>query len=1064
MTEERTGRGPEDVRLAAFIAPPDDARPHVWWHWMDGNIDADGVERDLRWLHRTGVRGVHLFEGGMGGPRFVDPPVRPGDARWREAIDRAGRVAAELGMELAVATSSGWSAAGAPWVRPEDAMQKVVWAQTEAEGGTDLDLTLPPLPAVAGPYLDHPRWGAEPRPVHARDWRVIAVPADPARDPLRPAHVTASAPVPDPGVLLDGAAGSALTLPRDPDRTSEAWIEYRFDEPVTVRAMTTGTPGPQGFGAAAPPALTLLAATEDDDWREVIRLDPDPFPVRTVSLAPVTARAFRLVLRARSAAEALPPQGAGLRLPPVLRPLDAFTVTAFELFATGRVHEAQAKAGFGILPDYDAVPTPRSADAGAVALSEVHDLTRFRDGDRLRWPAAPAGRWRILRLGGSPTGKTNGPALPDVTGLEVDKLDGARVRAYLERHLADFGAEGVSALLSDSIESGAQNWTDEIAAHFAERRGYDPTPWLAGLTGLVVGDAARTDTFLHDYRATIAELLAEEYYGTLAACAHERGLTSYAEALEDKRPQLGDDLAMRARADVPMGAMWCFDPADGPAPTYVADLKGAASVAHVWGRRHVGAEAFTAFTTPWSFSPRRLKHVADLQLTLGVTRFCIHTSPHQPMAAVPPGVSLAPFLGQAFTVHETWSSMAGPWIDYLARCAAMLGTGEPDTDVAVFIGEEGPVTGLYGTRPDTTVPAGYDFDYVDLEALEDALRVLPDGRLRARGASYRMLVLAGASGRLSVRALRRIHALARDGAVVVGRRPAGPRSLADDPAEHARLCNALWGDGTTPALALEMPVADALHRLGIAPSLDVDGPPVRWVARRDGGGQLVFIANPDAGELQVRVRPRMRGPLEAWDPVAVTRAPVVRDADGWITLQLAPFGSVFLVAATAASPAASPATEVSLPRSGPWTLSLPGAEDHVFPADPTHWHDLSPAARGFAGIGEYRTTFRLDAPARRARVRFGDVADIAEVTVNGVACGVAWTAPFEAEVGHALRTGENELVVRVATPWRNRLIAEAATPSGAVPAAYAGVYLPDAEPMPAGLGGPIFLCLSDTEA
>ena len=57
------------------------------------------------------------------------------------------------------------------------------------------------------------------------------------------------------------------------------------------------------------------------------------------------------------------------------------------------------------------------------------------------------------------------------------------------------------------------------------------------------------------YRRTIADLLAGEYYGTVATEAHARGLTYYTEALEDHRPQLGDDLTMRSSADVPMGAM-----------------------------------------------------------------------------------------------------------------------------------------------------------------------------------------------------------------------------------------------------------------------------------------------------------------------------------------------------------------------------------------------------------------------------------------------------------------------------------------------------------------------------
>ena len=241
--------------------------------------------------------------------------------------------------------------------------------------------------------------------------------------------------------------------------------------------------------------------------------------------------------------------------------------------------------------------------------------------------------------------------------------------------------------------------------------------------------------------------------------------------------------------------MWLFDAGTGrPEPTYLADLKGASSVAHVYGKPFTGAESMTAFHRPWSYTPRRLKHIADLELALGVTRFCIHTSPHQPTQVPPPGIGLAPFLGQAFIRTEPWAELAGPWIDYLARCSWLLNQGVPAVDVAVFIGEEAPVTSLFGAEPDRSVPAGFDFDYVDLDALEQRIRVV-DGDLAAGETRYRLLYLGGSSSRMTVRALRRLPALVADGATVVGRRPVGSPSLADDDAEHARLCDRLWSGG-----------------------------------------------------------------------------------------------------------------------------------------------------------------------------------------------------------------------------------------------------------------------------
>ena len=169
----------------------------------------------------------------------------------------------------------------------------------------------------------------------------------------------------------------------------------------------------------------------------------------------------------------------------------------------------------------------------------------------------------MLRFGASLTGQTNGPASPDATGLEVDKLDAEPVRRYFGTYLSLIGPDLAGRLLSDSIESGPQNWTGRIRARFTALRGYDPLPWLPALAGLVVADAQSSDRFLFDYRRTVGDLLVSEYYATVAGIARSRGLTYYAEALEDHRPQLGDDLAMRAQADVPMGAMRPFDPGSG---------------------------------------------------------------------------------------------------------------------------------------------------------------------------------------------------------------------------------------------------------------------------------------------------------------------------------------------------------------------------------------------------------------------------------------------------------------------------------------------------------------------
>jgi alpha-L-rhamnosidase len=1035
-----------------FCSPPDDARPRVWWHWMDGNVDPEGIRLDLEWLHRVGVRGVQMFDGGMGTPLVVPEKVLHGSPQWREAVRLAASKAQQLGLEFAVATSAGWSAAGGPWVDVVDAMKKVVWSETVVDGGRPVEQQLQALPDVAGPYQDCPRWGTDPDAVRfVQEWIVLAIPADEAQSPLKPDAVGASSAITDWSSLSDGRFSGAMSLERNPDGLSSAWIQQVFEQPVRVEAMTVGLPGPRGFGAAPAPHAVLEASDDGRNYRVVAEVPAAAVPVRTVAFPPITARRFRLVLTGDSAAAALPRLAPGVTLPPVLRPAHEFVVSEFALWPGGRIHEGELKAGFAAAPDYYALDGPPST---AIDPSRVVELTAHVDKQGvLRWNAPP-GSWRILRFGASLTGQTNGPAPPEATGPEVDKLDADKVRRYVRTYLRLFDTAPIDALLSDSIESGPQNFTDRVRERFLELRGYDPLQWLPTLAGYVVGDASVSDRFLYDYRRTIADLLAGEYYGIVATEAHARGLTYYTEALEDHRPQLGDDLAMRSSADVPMGAMWLYDAGPGsPAPTYVADLKGASSVAHVYGKPFTGAESMTAFHRPWSYTPRRLKHVADVELALGVTRFCIHTSPHQPTQVPPPGIGLSPYLGQTFIRTEPWAELAGPWIDYLARCSYLLNQGVPAVDVAVFIGEEAPLTALYGDDVDRAVPAGFDFDYVNIDALEERLRV-DDAVLVAGDVRYRMLYLSGASSRMTVRALRCIAALVGGGATVVGRRPVSSPSLGDDVDEHARLCERLWGAG---AVIDSDDVAAALRDLGVTPALTIEGADLLRIGRRTEVGDVVFLANP----LPEPVTATISAPnsVVAWDPVTLRReAPPQMGERHRLTLPA--LGSVFLVpGGPADEPRQKPTTEI--PLTGEWRLMLPGVGDFPLPDGPRPWTELGPEAIAFAGVGTYATEFEgNEALVDGSFVLVAaDVGDVARVRINGVDCGVMWTEPYRIDVKPAMHAGRNTVEIDVANAWMNRLICEAAEPTGELFKPVTGVYASNAPVRGSGLAGPVVLQL-----
>jgi len=90
-------------------------------------------------------------------------------------------------------------------------------------------------------------------------------------------------------------------------------------------------------------------------------------------------------------------------------------------------------------------------------------------------------------------------------------------------------------------------------------------------------------------------------------------------------------------------------------------------------------------------------------------------------------------------------------------------------------------------------------------------------------------------------------------------------------------------------------------------------------------------------------------------------------------------------------------------------------------------HD-GPGVRHFSGTTTYTTEFEVPAArlssSRQQVLDLGDVQVIAEVTLNGRNLGILWKAPFSVAVGDALKPGRNELRIRVADLWVNRLIGD----------------------------------------
>jgi hypothetical protein len=1084
-----------DPLAAGFDNPPQSARPRVWWHWLNGNITKEGIQQDIDWMSRSGLGGLQNFDAEMMTPQLVAKRLPYMSPDWADAFRFAARLAQEKQLEFGIAASPGWSETGGPWVPAQDGMKKVVWSETVVEGGQPGTPALAPLPRTTGPfqdlYVQPDIMGQRPDPAKlARFGGDIAAYAIPlAAAPLAPPVVRVGDTVLDAARLatLDEADVVELASPTA-DRATV--ITFDYPAPQTLRSATIFFPDAATLfdGAGFQPALE--ASLDGTSWRKVADLPLSLAPA-TAGFAPVTAARFRVVVTAKPAAVNpvfVPVPGADMGPFASIGKTRGLRLSQLTLSAEPKVNQFESKAGFATVDDYYALDAGVDPGEAGVQPSTIIDVSgKVRSDGTLAW-TPPKGRWKIVRIGHSLTGTENHPATPEATGLEVDKYDGAAVKRYLDTYLRNYenavgkdliGRRGVRALVTDSIEVGASNWTPRLLEQFKRLRGYDARPWLPALAGVVVGSRASTDAFLYDYRRTLADLMASEHYGTVAAVARERGLAVYGEALESARVTLGDDMAMRSHATVPMAAMWTYRADAGPNPTAIADMRGAASVSHLYGQNLVAAESMTSAMAPWAFAPADLRPMIDMEFASGVNLPVIHTSVHQPLGEdKKPGLSLAIF-GQYFNRNETWAGMARPWVDYMARSAYLLQQGRFYADVAYFYGEEAPLVALYKQGQPADAPRRYAYDFVNADALLHRLSVKDGDLVAASGARYRILYLGGSSQRMSVAVLRRLQALAADGATVVGRPPVMAPGLADDPAAFAALVKRMWNGAPVTRVGKGKvvnggDVEAALAQAGQAPDFSyapAGDAQLLFVHRRLGDGDVYFVSNRARTAVSTEARFNVHGKAaDLWraDSGRAEPASYRQEKDATVVpLTLAAHESVFVVFRR---PAAAPALAIQAPAWAQaailergWNirfdgLGAPGPIDNGVPGSLAGSTD--PLVKYFSGTSIYTQRFTLPAGARPGmplKLDLGQVGDVAEVIVNGKPAGIAWKPPYEVDIGAQVTDGTNTVEVRVANLWVNRLIGDAQPGVKKVSFTAAPTYQADAPLRPSGLIGPVTL-------
>ena len=1062
-----------------FRHPPEQAKPWVFWYWMQAAASKEGITADLEAMKSAGLGGAYMmFIKGADSVPLFSPAAQQLSPHWWELVKFAMQEAKRLHFQLGMHVSDGFALAGGPWIKPELSMQRVVSSKTYVSGKHAFNRLLPQPETKENYYKDIA--------VFAYPTMIKKSIADTAMIPV----VTSSVTGVSPQFLTE--RGNRQSFKSD----SACWIQYAYDKPFTCRSIVVRTGG-NNYPSRR---LQIMMSDDGQTFKPVERLQSprcgwQDYDVDiTHAIKTTTAKYFRFVYDKKElepGSEDLDPA----KWKPVLK------VTGIYLSGEPAIHLYEGKSG-SVWRVSERTTTAQVPDSLCVPLNRIIDLTSKMTPDgHLNWEV-PEGNWTIMRIGHTSTGQTNATG-GGGKGLECDKFNPEAVKLQFNSWFAeairqagpDVAKEVLKLFHIDSWECGSQNWSPVFRAEFKKRRGYDCLPYLIAMTGVPVQSADVSERFLYDVRQTIIELVRDVFYVTLKNLAHEKGCKMSAESIAPT--MTSDGLLHYKEADIPMGEFWLRSPThDKP-----NDMFDAISGAHIYGKNVIQAEAFTELRMAWDEHPGMLKALGDRNYAMGINKLVYHVSMLNPWLDRKPGMTLNG-IGLYFQRDQTWWKPGAAWVEYAQRCQALLQAGKPVVDVAVFTGEEIPrrsvlpdrlvatLPGIFGDsivraekkrlanegNPLRTMPEGvtHTANMADPEKWIDPLHGYaydcfnPDVLMKATvrngrvefpgGASYKILVLpqphrmSPVAKRMTPAVAKKIAELVQAGAtIIVNDAPEKSYSLQQGATADKQVkafAAAVWkkvpagklmkwkvGKGTV----VQGPYKESsFEPLGLKRDLVIDAGDepanIAWTHRKGNGFDIYFISNQRNEERVLDVTLRVPGKLpEIWDPVTGEQrtADLFMCKNGYTKLHqlyLPANGSLFVVLR-------QPTTggiEVLGERSGrvdtlwnSWTVLFDSTKGG--PAKPVVFEQLKDwskdsnnAIKYYSGTAVYTTTYNCTDSFYRW-LHVDKVANLATVYVNGINCGVMWTAPYAVNIENALRPGKNEIRIEVTNTWFNRL-------------------------------------------
>lgn len=1007
----------EDLKTK-FKNPTDHNETSMYWYWINGNMSEYGIKKDLDAMKAGGINRAYIgFIGLEDGPAIGNCKYMSDE--WWGVMHTALKYASEIGVNIGIFNGQGWSQSGGPWIPVERSMRYLNNYEYEIKGGKNIKWKLP----ETDKDFQHLGLLAYPK---SKNYKKVSE---------LPQSVTSSYPIEGIDKLVDNDTTTHVIIPKNGD------VNIKFNKPTKVSSISVVAAMTHNIANCELWYKNMKSENFEkvkdfriDRYFYDVKVGFDPDAPTVISFKDVVSNEYKIVIK-------------DIQQPLRLSNIFFHQTPIIEAYP----EKSMAKMYQSYLPawnEYQWDLQPEISNDDALDPSKIVDLSNsIKDG--YLETSLPKGDWIILHYGMMPTKVTNDPSFADARGLEVDKMNKQHVEFHFDKFIGEIlrripaqDRTSFKYLISDSYETGGQNFTDDMFEAFKERYGYDPIQFLPVFSGIIVKDAISSDRFLWDVRRLVADRIAYDYVGGLRDVSHKHGLTLWLENYGHWGFP-AEFLQYGGQTDEIGGEFW------STGPEVTMETRAAISAAHIYGKTKIFSESFTSgYDKPFSRHPADLKSRADFIFSQGINSSVLHINITQPDDKAP-GINA--WFGNEFNRHNTWFSYIDIFTEYLKRVGMMLQQGTNIADVAYYVGEDAPkMTGII----EPALPKGYEYDYMNSEVIVRDMEV-KDGYLTLpHGTKYKILVLPPQKT-MRPEVLKKLYKLVKDGAIILGEQPLSSPSNENQPTadnDIKTIGAEMWGEALNKKgkktlgkgrIYVKYSLEEIFADIDLSPDFETNGENILYSHRESEDKDIYFVTNHKDSLQYLTMKFRStKKHLERWNPVTGEREHLIPTTDhngSTISLVLEPNESIFFVLdnnkpADTSNPKEFQNMEISNNWSVKFSKNLHlDQEKDIFMENLTLWNNSSDEdIKYYSGTASYTKTVDIKAEtlavAKNITLDIEKVDVMAKVYINDKYIGGLWTLPYRLDISNALLAGENKIRIDVVNTWANRLIGDSRLP------------------------------------